>query len=84
MGRKHAEVLVGQVLVREPWDVTIYGKTVSTPDLPGKQILSSERILVLSSGCVLVLWFHGAGLRLWFQVQLEVKVITPEYTPSAV
>lgn len=49
----YAEVPLGQVLIGVPWNVAIYGKGVSTPDLPKQWTLdfwkgSGVQVLVMS------------------------------------
>lgn len=69
------DVLVGQLLIRGPWNSAIYSKGASTPDLPGERRLafwkgSSVQVPVMSCSFSSV----EKGSETFFLVQLEVKV----------
>lgn len=66
------------------WKTLELGHLWLWASVPG---LSGEKTLIFwkgsSSGYVPILWFHvcgGGRARLWFQVQLEVKVPSSVYT----
>lgn len=62
----NAEVPAGQVSIAEHWDLSTYAKIwsgASAPIFLDSGPFTSERILVLNSGHVPVLWFIVGGRR---------------------
>lgn len=59
-------------------NLTIYGKGVSIPDLPGQEPWVSKRVPVFKFQLYpgLLVQGEGGSIRLWFQVQLEIKFLS--------
>lgn len=76
-------MLAGQVLIREPWSLAIYGKEASAPISWTMDSSLLKGFWCASSGHVPDLWFCGVRHRLRSPVKLKVNVVSSAHALAA-